>query len=367
MLKLVSERNEGVKTARKSKTEDIVRRVGVITAENVYLRDYPLRNPVAIFNASLTIDGDYAVLYGRIVLGYFTYASAIAEIRVPIADIQSGKIKKHLNAEIAIIPDNNFDIWGCEDPRVCEVDNKMIMTYCGRTVNYFDASKRADRTLPIAAIRQESGRERGRGREEEEGGRGGRERWRKICVFRLPIELRDFLISDKDAFVSRIGSNLRLFHRIHMMDERFYLVISEIPEYTLRAVGGISEVSVKNTALVFEHADFEERIGWGTPPIEVAAGEYLFLLHSVCKDKFYRVFAVLMNEKAEVTAVTPHYIMEPRENYEVYGDRPFTVFPCGAQVIDDEIIISYGAADSFIGIGSIDISELLSVLDTGRF
>ena len=42
MLKLVSERNEGVKTARKSKTEDIVRRVGVITAENVYLRDLSL-------------------------------------------------------------------------------------------------------------------------------------------------------------------------------------------------------------------------------------------------------------------------------------------------------------------------------------
>ncbi|MCD6387111.1 MAG: hypothetical protein J7L30_02185, partial [Methanophagales archaeon] len=273
----------------------------------------------------------------------------------------------HLNAEIAIIPDNNFDIWGCEDPRVCEVDNKIIMTYCGRTVNYFDASKRANRTLPIAAIRQESGRGERRSGEGEVGGGKEGGRWRKICVFRLPMELRDFLISDKDAFVSRIGSNLRLFHRIHMMDERFYLVISEIPEYALRAVGGISEVSVKNTALAFEQADFEERIGWGTPPIEVAAGEYLFLLHSVCKDKFYRVFAVLMNEKAEVTAVTPHYIMEPRENYEVYGDRPFTVFPCGAQVIDDEIIISYGAADSFIGIGSIDISELLSVLDTGRF
>ena len=55
MLKLVSERNEGVKTARKSTTEDIVRRVGVITAESVHLRDYPQRNPVAIFNAALTL------------------------------------------------------------------------------------------------------------------------------------------------------------------------------------------------------------------------------------------------------------------------------------------------------------------------
>ena len=134
---------------------------------------------------------------------------------------------------------------------MCEVDNKIIMTYCGRTVNYFDASKRANRTLPIAAIRQESGRGGRRSGESGEVKGSGREsdRWQKICVFRLPMELRDFLISDKDAFISRIGSNLRLFHRIHMMDERFYLVISEIPEYALRAVGGISAVSYTHLTL----------------------------------------------------------------------------------------------------------------------
>jgi len=118
--------------------------------------------------------------------------------------------------------------------------------------------------------------------------------------------------------------------------------------------------------LVLEHAKFEEKIGWSTPPVKVD-GEYLFLLHSVdMKTKAYKVFAMLMNESAEVTAVTPYYIMEPKESYEIYGDRPFTVFPCGAQIIDDSLIISYGAADSAIGFGEIDLTELMSILGSNR-
>jgi predicted GH43/DUF377 family glycosyl hydrolase len=58
--------------------------------------------------------------------------------------------------------------------------------------------------------------------------------------------------------------------------------------------------------------------------------------------------------------------MKPKEIYETYGDRPFVVFPCGAQMIDDSILISYGAADFAMGIGEIEITELMSILDSNR-
>jgi len=64
--------------------------------------------------------------------------------------------------------------------------------------------------------------------------------------------------------------------------------------------------------------------------------------------------------------VTPRYILEPSEPYEVFGDRPFVVFPCGAQVIDDSLLISYGAADSAVVIGEIKIDELMSIFDTSK-
>jgi len=58
--------------------------------------------------------------------------------------------------------------------------------------------------------------------------------------------------------------------------------------------------------------------------------------------------------------------MEPRESYEVYGDRPFTVFPCGMCRLDDKLLISYGAADSAAGIGEIDLIRLMEILDSNR-
>jgi len=75
------------KGLREFKTVDIVKRRGVITANRVHLKKYPINNPITIFNASMLIEGDEVVIYGRIVLGYFTYASAIAEFRVPINDL----------------------------------------------------------------------------------------------------------------------------------------------------------------------------------------------------------------------------------------------------------------------------------------
>jgi predicted GH43/DUF377 family glycosyl hydrolase len=130
--------------------------------------------------------------------------------------------------------------------------------------------------------------------------------------------------------------------------------------------GKLREVQVSDTFTVFEPADFEQKLGWATPPVK-AGKESLILLHAVDKEtRCYRVLAILINAQGRVTAVTPHYIMEPRKIYEIYGDRPHIVFPCGAQRIDDKILISYGATDSVVGIGEIDLSELMSILDKNR-
>ncbi len=331
---------------RENKTVDIVRRKGVITAHRVHLKKYPIDNPVTIFNASMISENDELIIYGRIVLGYFTYASAIAEFRVPIKDVFNNLFTCHYTADIVLYPDNKFDLWGVEDPRTYEVDGKLLITYSGRTVNYFDPSIRVERTLPVTAILEKGG-------------------WRKLCVFRMPETLRGFLISDKDAFLVKMKDGLKLFHRPHMRDEKYYLAISDVTE-NIFELEEFRDVSVTNTVIVMDHAKFEDKIGWGPPPVWVD-GELLLLLHGVDSEtKAYKVFAITMNEEGGVTAVTPYYIMEPKETYEIFGDRPFTVFPCGAQIVDDKLLISYGAGDSAIGFGEIDLSELMSILDSNR-
>ena len=334
---------------RERKVNDIVKRLGVITPDKVHLKNYPIDNPVTIFNPAFIIEnGDDIKLYARIVLGYFTYTSAVAELEIPISDIYSLKIMSHYSADIVVYPSMKFDMWGVEDPRVYEINGKICMTYCGRTISYFNPAVRIERTLPVTAVRENG--------------------WRKICVFRLPSGIRKHVVSDKDSFLVKEKEGYLLFHRPHLTNtyEKYHLTVSKVPKFSWNK--SFREFTLGDTKVVFEPTKFEERMGWGPAPIKVGK-EHLFLIHAVDKEQVsYMIFAALLdlNKGVQVKAITPHYIMRPRMPYEVYGDRPHTIFPCGAQKVDNKIIISYGAADSAVAFGEINLDNLMSILDKNR-
>ncbi|WP_244403938.1 glycosidase [Pyrolobus fumarii] len=345
---------------RHCETHDIFQRLGVLTPQRVHLKNHPLANPLTVFNAALDhgSNGDMLVLYPRIIIGYFKYASAIAEVELPLEDLYTGSISiSHYPAEIIVYPSTSVDIWGSEDPRVTRIDGTRHMVYVGRTINYFEAHIRRERTLPVLAVE------------------AGRHRWVKVGYFVLPERLRPHVISDKDAFlVQASNGDLLLFHRPHMDDENFYLTISIVPhdEYK-RALeeaerGEPVPIRVRGTRTILPVAPFEEKLGWASPPVMVERDTFLTLVHAVdVRLKRYRIFAMLVRYDRDVgprpIAVTPRYIMEPRAMYEVYGDRPFTVFPCGAVRHGDRLIISYGAADSVVGFAEAGIDDIMAELD----
>lgn len=337
-------------------TEDIVRRLAVISNNHVFINNYPIINPAAVFNPAIIVEGDYAKIYARIILGYFLYVSAIVEINVPFNDLYSGNANmNHYSAQIIIYPSTKYDIWGSEDPRVYFIDNKYLMTYTGRTINYYNPAVRVERTLPVTAIRYRSNE------------------WKKVHVYKFPMELRGHIISDKDAFLVKHNGRYYLFHRPHMDDESFYLTISKIDvnkDLLSIDVEYPREIIVRNTVEILRPSKFEEKIGWATPPIITGKNKVIAFVHAVDTEiKAYRMFALeleLKNDEIIVTAVTPSYIMEPKYMYEVFGDRPYTIFPCGLWRVDDTYIISYGAGDYMVGIGEIDLSALYGFLDKGR-
>lgn len=330
---------------RRFETVDLVERIYVITSSQVRIQNHPIERPRTIFNPSMKITEKGIRIYARVTLGYYTYASAIAEFDISFEDLFS-KEKKEFPAELTILPSNRYDFWGVEDPRVYEIEGNTYVTYCGRTVSYFNPHIRVERTLPITAVLKDG-------------------KWKKIAVFRMPDEIRSFVVSDKNAFMFR-AKELLLFHRIHMLNEKFYLSVCKVPDGVLN-LDSFEEVIIgENITVLEEQAEFETKLGWATPPVKVN-DELLVLIHAV--DKFmgvYRVFAVLMNYEGLFTAVTPFYIMEPKEIYEVYGDRPYVVFPCGAGVKDGYLYISYGGADSVVCIGRIKLDTLLDILYENR-
>lgn len=321
---------------REFRTVDVFKRLAAIPPSSVKIVNHPVRRPVAVLNPALLIDGSDLLILARIVLGYYKYVSAIAEIRLGLGEVLEGEVPEEVRARIVIWPRDWYDVWGAEDPRGTVIGGIKYVVYTGRTRNYFSGS--LERTLPVIA--------------RESGGR-----WVKVGVVKHPKGVG--VVSDKDAFLIGDPGNYLLFHRPHYGGPDFRLTVS-------RLSGLEGEVVAEGAREVLKPAGFEEKIGWGTPPIVVGGGQHLALLHGVDNRLgAYRAFAALIRTSggdAEVAGVSRVYVMEPREPFEVYGDRPLTVFPCGAVRVDDSVIVSYGAADQVIGLAAARVDDLLALI-----
>jgi predicted GH43/DUF377 family glycosyl hydrolase len=52
-------------------------------------------------------------------------------------------------------------------------------------------------------------------------------------------------------------------------------------------------------------------------------------------------------------------ILVPAKDYERMGKVPNVVFSCGNVLIDDEVLVYYGGADSVLCVATYELSELL--------
>jgi predicted GH43/DUF377 family glycosyl hydrolase len=102
------------------------------------------------------------------------------------------------------------------------------------------------------------------------------------------------------------------------------------------------------------------KVGAAGPPIEIDEG-WLFIYHGVDFEKVYRLGALLLEKDDPETVLyrSENPILEPAKNYERFGRVPNVVFSCGAVVIDDQLLIYYGGADTVICVATYDVNELL--------
>ena len=337
--------SESLRKARAPATRDIVERLKIVTPKMIRLVNHPIEHPTAAFNPALALYGDKVYLLPRVGFGYYTYTSSIALIELDVPELLD-RSTRVFNAEINIHPSIKEDAWGAEDPRAAIIYDTPAVTYTGRASNYFDTGRWTYKTVPITAVKLDGG-------------------WVKKVVFKTICS--DGVVSDKDAVLFEYEGRLYLLHRIRTLSNEYKTIASRI-DNSLLFNPGLTIARITAWREVLKPEAWESKLGWGTQPFEVD-GELVVLVHAIDNDGIvYRVFAASIEPTetgVRVKAVTPTYIMEPRETYEVIGDRPLVVFPCGAIVVDDKIIVSYGAADLVFGIGVIDSSTLLSELDKG--
>jgi len=110
------------------------------------------------------------------------------------------------------------------------------------------------------------------------------------------------------------------------------------------------------------------RVGMGPPPLETSEG-WLVVYHGVRQTvagALYRAGLALLDleQPAHVLRRSPEWVLGAQMSYELMGDVPNVVFPCGLTNPDgsDELRLYYGAADTCIGLATGSLSTVLSYL-----
>jgi predicted GH43/DUF377 family glycosyl hydrolase len=173
---------------------------------------------------------------------------------------------------------------------------------------------------------------------------------------------------DKDAalFPRQFGDRWALIHRPvpHIIGAKANMWLSFSPD--LRNWGDHTMLLEARDGAWWDAG----KIGLSPPPIETGEG-WLIVYHGVRQTPagaLYRVGLALLDlhDPRRVLRRGDGWVAGPHAPYEVTGDIPNVVFPCGA-VLDptsSELRLYYGAADTCVGLMSAQISDVLDWLRT---
>ncbi|OYT43160.1 MAG: glycosidase [Candidatus Aenigmarchaeota archaeon ex4484_56] len=276
-------------------------------------------NPGAIF-----LDGSIHILYraiGKDRVSRFGYACSkngfhICErldkpIFVPTEDYETKKVK--------------FRNSGAEDPRLTKIDDKIYVIYAA-------VDGRVSHTA-IAYINEKDFLNRNW-------------KWKKLGIIFPFCDSRDSVL-----FPEKINNKYVLYIRFN--PDVFITYSKDLknwskPELFMRS-GDYGWDSLK--------------IGLNTTPIPTEKG-YLMLYHGVEQKREYRIYRagfIIVDKKnpKKIIYRCDKPILEPKKEYEKYGQVNNVVFPGGSVIINNKLIVYYGGADTCVCAASIKLSKLL--------
>jgi predicted GH43/DUF377 family glycosyl hydrolase len=229
-------------------------------------------------------------------------------------------------------PENELESYGCEDPRLVEIEDKIYLTYT--------AYGRIPGLTPSLNI---------------------------IQIAMTNITTEDFIqkkwnwgpryypfpkVDNKHAciFPEKINGRWVMYHRI---PPHIWIAYSD----DLKSWGETSIVLSPRKGW----NDF--KIGGGAPPIKTEEG-WLIIYHAVDREWNYWLEAAVadLNRPQKIIKRGDDPILKPEEEYEVKGDVPNTIFTCGAVLRDDTVYLYYSGADTVMCVATANIHELLESL-----
>lgn len=277
---------------------------------------------------AIDIDGTVHILYRAVAegnistIGYATSKDGLSIDYRSDAPIYSAR---------ASFEKNDNGAYGCEDPRLIRVEDTLYMLYTAYNGN---TPRVAITSISISDFLARQ--------------------WDKWAQ---PVAISPEGVVDKDAiFIPEpVEGKYMLIHRIgeHICAD----FVSSLRLEDFHAKQCINIIAPRKG--MWDGG----KVGISTPAIKTEEG-WLVLYHGVSSSTTYRVGCVLLDldNPTIVKARTAIPFFEPKEEYEHKGVVANVVFPCGIVVREGVVYIYYGAADQTVGVATIKLSELLSML-----
>ncbi|MBI4136829.1 hypothetical protein HY469_02090 [Candidatus Roizmanbacteria bacterium] len=105
------------------------------------------------------------------------------------------------------------------------------------------------------------------------------------------------------------------------------------------------------------------KLGVGATPLKTDKG-WLVIYHGVDDgdDSRYKIGAMLLDldDPTKVIARTPYPIIEPTEHYENGLLKYGVVYPCGAVILDEQLIVYYGGSDAVLCAATAPLNDFLN-------
>ncbi|HEU5461445.1 MAG TPA: hypothetical protein VFU79_04150, partial [Nitrososphaeraceae archaeon] len=241
---------------------------------------------------------------------------------------------------IAILPTEEYEKHGMEDPRITQIDGKIFVTY----VVLSEYVKNHPKVFSALAVTKDY------------------DEFDKLGIITKEFDNNKDVIFFPDKFKIDYNfsnnSSFLILHRPTSLSNPDY----QISRPSIWLSISNSESTLSNSILLLKpEQDWENlKVGAGPSPIKTKQG-WLLIYHGVSNDKVYRAGAALLDldDPRKVIARTKQPIFEPEEDYEKLGDVNNVVFPTGTVIFDKKLLLYYGGADSVCCVASANIDELI--------
>jgi predicted GH43/DUF377 family glycosyl hydrolase len=265
--------------------------------------------------------------------GYTMIYRAFGDDRISRLGLATSKdgLTWERRSEPVMVPDDAAEHWGMEDPRMVQLDNRLIATYTA--ANGHDEPDGWHWTTRVRFVTSSLA---------EAFSHGGE---------RMTPKLPDRDNKDAALLPERVDGSYWLLHRL-------------MPDIWISRSDDLIEWRDHRRIVAPVGDGWQSlRIGAGAPPVRTELGWLLFY-HGVSIDLTYSMSALILDldDPSKVLYRLPYPLLVPTDPDELRGVVPNVVFGTGVTDEGSKWRLYYGEADRAIGVAEIDKAELLDAL-----